>query len=36
VERWRQVARMAGLAFAVPLGQHLGVADARRTRSGGR
>ncbi|RIL07887.1 MAG: hypothetical protein DCC71_01410 [Proteobacteria bacterium] len=33
VERWRQLARMAGLALAVPLGQHLGVADARRARS---
>lgn len=33
LERWRQVARMAGLAFAVPLGQHLGIADARRARS---
>jgi rhamnosyltransferase len=29
-ERWRQLARMVGLAFAVPLGQHHGVRAAQR------
>jgi len=31
-ERWRQLARILGLAFAIPLGQHHGFVDAQRAR----